>query len=112
MAFPIPPAHLPGARLDYPVSNRAVVRRLHNRRVTMVTLPNGDYYTHFAVALKPGEADELRQGGHVDSVINYILRDRVRYWVLVLKGETLDAVIGLWGDLRAREQQRKGRRRV
>ena len=78
----------------------------------MVTLPNGDYYPHFAVALKPGEADELRQGGHVDSVINYILRDRVRYWVLVLKGETMDAVFGLWGDLRAREQQRKGRKRV
>ena len=101
MAFPIPPAHLPGARPDYPVSNRAVVRRLHNRRITMVTLPNGDYYTHFAVALKPGEAEELRQGGHVDSVINYILRDRVRYWVLVLKGESLDAVIGLWGELQA-----------
>ncbi|MDJ0367322.1 hypothetical protein QMK33_19410 [Hymenobacter sp. H14-R3] len=112
MAFPIPPAHLPGALPDYPVSNSAVVRRLRNRRITMVALPNGDCYTHFAVALRPGEAEELRRNGHMDTVINYILRDRVRYWVLVLKGETFEAMIGGWGDLQAREQQRKGRKRV
>ncbi|WP_460619989.1 hypothetical protein [Hymenobacter ruber] len=64
------------------------------------------------MALRPGEADELRRGGHVDSVINYILRDRVRYWVLVLKGETFDAMISCWGDLQAREQQRKTRKRA
>jgi hypothetical protein len=72
-----------------------VVRRLHNRRITMVALPIGDFYSHFEVALKPGEAAELRADGHVGTVINYILRDRVRYWVLVLQGETMDAVIGL-----------------
>ncbi|MDO7874741.1 hypothetical protein Q5H93_08355 [Hymenobacter sp. ASUV-10] len=110
MAFPIPPAHLPGAKPEYPVSRRAMVRRLHNRRITMIALPNGDCYTHFAVALKPGEAAELRAEGHVDTVIDYILRDRVRYWVLILKGETFDAMIGCWGDLQARERQRKARK--
>jgi hypothetical protein len=112
MAFPIPPAHLPGARPDYPVSNRAVVRRLYNRRITMALLPNGDCYTHFAVALKHSEAAELRAEGHVDTVIDYILRDRVRYWVLILKGETFDAMISAWGYLQGREQQRKARRRA
>ncbi|OGX90482.1 hypothetical protein [Hymenobacter coccineus] len=112
MAFPLPPAHLPGALPDYPVCGRAVVRRLHNRRITMVALPNGNYYTHFAVALQPGDAEELRRGGHVDRATNYILRDWVRYWVLVLQSETLAAMMGIWGDLQARKQQRRARKRV
>lgn len=103
MAFPIPPAHLPGAKPSYPTSKRAMVRRLHNRRITMAVLPNGNCYTHFAVALKPGEAAELRANGHVDSAIDYILRDRVRYWVLVLSAEAFGAMTSCWGDLQERE---------
>ena len=112
MAFPIPPTHLPGAKLTYEISRRAVVRRLHNRRIIMAVQPNGNCYTHFSVALKPGEAAELRAQGHVDSVANYILRDRVRYWVLVLAAETFEAMISCWGDLQEREQQRKQRKRT
>ncbi|WP_019949763.1 hypothetical protein [Hymenobacter aerophilus] len=112
MAFPIPPAHLPGAKPSYETSKRALVRRLHNRRVSMALLANGNYYVHFAVALQPGEAAALRAEGHTDSVRDYILRDRVRYWVLVLQSETVEVLMGGWNDLQARQQQRKGCKRV
>ena len=112
MAFPIPPAHLPGAIPTYETSNRGVTRRLHNRRIIMAVQANGNCYTHFSVALKPGQAAELRAQGHVDSVSNYILRDRVRYWVLVLAAETFEAMISCWGDLQEREQRRKQRKRT
>lgn len=112
MAFPIPLAHLPGAKPTYETSRRAVVRRLHNRRLTMALLSNGNYYVHFAVALKPGEAAQLRVDGHTDSVLDYILRDRVRYWVLVLSADAFGALVGGWEVLQAREQQRKKRKRA
>ena len=112
MAFPIPPAHLPGAKPTCETSRRAVVRRLHSRRIIVAVQSNGNCYTHFSVALRSGEAAELRARGHVDSAINYILRDRVRYWVLVLAAETFEAMISCWGDLQEREQQREQRKRT
>ena len=113
MAFPIPPAHLPGAQLPYQTTNKGIMRRLHNRRIVMARLPDGNCYIHISLALKPGEANELRQqGGHVDCASDYILRDRVRYSVIMLTGEAMDAIMSGWGQLGELAEQRKKRRRV
>ena len=68
---------------------------------------------HLWVALKPGEADELRQKeGHVDCASDYILRDRVRYSVIRLTGEAIDAVVSGWGQLGELARQRRKRKRA
>lgn len=113
MAFPIPPTHLPGAQLEYQITTRGIMRRLHNRRIVMARMPDGNCYIHISLALKPGEADELRQQqGYVDCASDYILRDRVRYSVIVLTSEAMDAIMSGWGQLGEMVEQRKKRRRV
>ncbi|MBJ6146399.1 hypothetical protein [Hymenobacter sp. BT559] len=113
MAFPIPPAHLPGAQPDYPIIRTGVVRRLHNRRIVVARLPDGNCYIHISLALKPGEAEELRhQEGYIDCASDYILRDRVRYSVIVLTGEAMDAIVSGWSQLGEVAEQRKKRKRI
>lgn len=106
MAFPAPPAHLPGGSEHYQV-RRGVVRRLHNRRIGMIVLPNGGYQVHIAKALEPGEAAELRQQGHVDTVVDYILRERVRYSVVTLSAEAFAAMVSCWQELEEKRRRKR-----
>jgi hypothetical protein len=72
-----------------------------------VTL-EGNYYAHFATVLQPGEAAEMRQTGYVDKVTDYIVRDRVRYWTLVLTPEAFGAMANCWQELRGMQQRKRG----
>lgn len=74
----------------------------------MAVTPEGNYYTHFASLLQAGEAAEMRQAGYVDKVTDYLLRDRVRYWTLVLTPEAFEAMADCWEELRGKQQRKRG----
>lgn len=86
---------------------RGVVRRLHNRRIGMIVLPNGDYQVHIAKALAPGEAEELRQQGHLNTVVDYIVRDWVRYSVVTLSAEAFAAMVSCWQQLEEKRRRKR-----
>jgi hypothetical protein len=106
MAIRTPPVHLLGNHITCYV-RRGVVRRLHNRRISMGVTLEGDYQLHIAKALAPGEAAELREQGHVDTFKDYIVRDRVRYSMVTLSAEAFRAAVECWQEL---EEQRKRKR--
>lgn len=59
--------------------------------------------------LPSGEAAAKRRtGGYVDKLTDFIWRDRVRYWTLVLTPETFGAMVACWQELHG-EQLRKWR---
>lgn len=100
------PAHLMGPLTKISVK-RGVTRRLHNRRVSMVVTPEGAYQLHIAKALEPGEAAELREQGHRDSLEDYILRDRVRYSLVTLTAEAFEAAFWCYEKLKGRQQRKR-----
>lgn len=101
-----PPAHLPGSPAQYE-SRRGFTRRLHNRRISVITTPTGGYQIHLALALQPGQADEMRRQGHHDTIGDYILRDRVRYSVVTLSAEAFEAAAWCWEQLKERQQRKR-----
>lgn len=101
-----PPAHLPGSPAQYEV-RKGFTRRLHNRRITVITTPAGGYQIKLAIALSPGQADEIRRQGHHDSIGDYILRDRVRYSVVTLSAEAFEAMVSCWEQLKAKQQRKR-----
>ncbi len=105
-AYLLPPAHLPGSPAQYE-TRRGFTRRLHNRRISVIATPAGGYQISLALALKPGAADELRQQGHQDSIGDYILRDRVRYSVVVLSAEAFEATVWCWEQLKEKQQRKR-----
>jgi|GEM_PF-5291276 len=100
------PAHLPGANVQYPAM-RGITRRLHNRRVSMIITPAGEYQIHLAKVLGPGEADEMRQLGHRDTLDDYIVRDKVRYSIIGLTQEAFEAAIWCKEKLEAKRQRKR-----
>jgi hypothetical protein len=106
MLFPKPPAHVPGSQAQYE-TRRGVMRRLHNRRITMLITPEGDYQLQVAKVLAPGEAAELRALGHRDALDDFILRDRVRYSVIQLTAEAFEAAVSCWEQLKGRRQRKR-----
>ncbi len=106
MAFPVPPAHLLGSPTSYEFK-RGASRRLHNRRINLVVLRTGEYQLHIAKALARGEAAQLRREGHLDTVKDYILRDRVRYSLVTLSAEAFRAVVSCWRELEERQQRKR-----
>ncbi len=101
-----PPAHLPGSPAHYE-SCRSFTQRLHNRRISVLITPTGEYQISMAKALRPGEAAEIRRLGHHDTIGDYILRDRVRYSVLVLSAEAFEAVMWCGEQVKARQQRKR-----
>ena len=100
------PAHLVGAQTKIGVK-RGVTRRLHNRRINMVVMSEGDYQMHVAKALTPGEAAELRAHGHRDAMDDYILRDRVRYSFVTLSAEAFEAAVWFYEQLKGKQQRKR-----
>ena len=86
---------------------RGITRRLHNRRISMMITPSGEYQFHIKRFLPPGEADELRAAGHVDTVDNQIIRNKIWYTVVTLTGEALDTVHELREKLDALRQRKR-----
>ncbi|AII50846.1 hypothetical protein [Hymenobacter sp. APR13] len=105
-AYLQPPAELPGTPTHYE-RRPCYTRRLHNRRITVLTTPTGGYQVKLAVVLPPGQAAELRRQGHHDSMQDYILRDRVRYSVVTLSAEAFEAMVWCWAQLRERQQRKR-----
>ena len=101
-----PPMDLPGSQAQY-VSRRSFTRRLHNRRVSVLSTPDGGYQVHLATVLSPGAADAMRRQGHRDTIGDYILRDRVRYSVVTLSAEAFEAMVGCWEQMKARQQRKR-----
>lgn len=105
-AYLTPPAHLPGSPARYE-RVRGFTRRLHNRRITVIPTPTGGYQIKLAVALQPGQADELRRQGHHDTIGDYILRDAVRYSVVTLSAEAFEAAVWCWEQLKERQHRKR-----
>ncbi|MFD2785351.1 hypothetical protein [Hymenobacter rubripertinctus] len=101
-----PPAHLPGSPARYE-KRHGFTRRLHNRRVSVITTPSGGYQIHLATVLLPGQADELRRQGYHNTIGDYILRDRVRYSVVTLSAEAFEAAVWGWEQHRGRQQRKR-----
>lgn len=106
MSFPTPPLSLPGSQAAY-VQRRCVTRRLHNRRIIMVSTPDGGYQLQMAKVLTPEEVVALRQEGHRDTVGDFILRNRVRYSVLTISAEAFEAAVWCWEQLKGRQQRKR-----
>ncbi len=106
MLFPTPPAYLPGSQPHYEI-RRDVTRRLHNRRISMLMMPEGDFQLQIAKALAPGEAAELRRLGHRDALDDFILRDRARYSIVQLTAEAFEAAVSCYEQLRGRQQRKR-----
>ena len=100
------PTDLPGSLPQYE-TRRGVMRRLHNRRVTMVVAPDGSYQLRIAKVLEAGEAAELRQVGHRNTIEDYIVRDRVRYSIIQLTPEMVEAVVSCYEQLTGRQQRKR-----
>ena len=106
MLFPTPPDHLPGSQTHYE-TRRGVMRRLHNRRITMLVTPEGDFQLQIAKALAPGEAAELRRLGHRDALDDFILRDRARYSIVQLTAAAFEAAVSCYEQLKGRQQRKR-----
>lgn len=100
------PTDLPGSLPQYD-TRRGVMRRLHNRRVTMVVAPDGSYQLRIAKVLEAGEAAELRQVGHRDTIEDYVVRDRVRHSIIQLTPEMVEAVVSCYEQLTGRQQRKR-----
>ena len=103
---PTPPAHLPGSPATYEM-RRGVTRRLHNRRVSVISTPDGGYQVQTVIVLPPGAADEMRRQGHQDTIGDYLLRDRVRYSAVTLSAEAFEAMVWCWEKMKARQQRKR-----
>ena len=93
MAFPTPPAHLPGLR-QRQLRWLGPTKRWHNRRLALAITPSGYYRLYLAKVLEPGEAAKLREQGHRDALHDYIVRDRVRYLFVAFSPEVYQEAFG------------------
>lgn len=87
-------------------SMRGASRRLHNRRICMLITPEGEYQMHFYRVLPIGEADRMRAAGHVDTVDNQIIRNRIWFSVVQLTAEAFNTIV----ELREEVDQRRKRK--
>ncbi|MCC3156413.1 hypothetical protein LJ737_04145 [Hymenobacter sp. 15J16-1T3B] len=86
---------------------RGVTRRLHNRRISMIVTPAGEYQIHTKRVLSRAEVAEMKAQGHIDQVHDQIIGGRIWYSVSVYTAEALDAIGALRKQLDKQRQRKR-----